>query len=130
MHQRNMEKHKYTSLSSHLPPRYSNYKIWDHEVLIQRAKGYGTYTQKLIEKIISSKTHPAQGYRPGVGILRLANSFGKNRLEAGCKVALDLGIYNLRQIHDILKNLRDSGEEEHVVTNSDCRGADYYQEGS
>ena len=36
-------------------------------------------------------THPEQGYRACIGILRLARQYGADRLEAACDRGLDIG---------------------------------------
>jgi transposase len=40
---------------------------------------------------LRERTHPEQGFRACVGILRLAKSYGRDRLEAACNRALEIG---------------------------------------
>jgi hypothetical protein len=44
----------------------------------------GRNTAALIEIIMRERTHPEQGFRAAVGIIRLAKSYGHERLEAAC----------------------------------------------
>jgi len=48
-------------------------------------------TSALIEIILRERTHPEQGFRASIGILRHASNFGHERLEAACGRALDIG---------------------------------------
>ena len=60
----------------------------------------GASTSALVEIILRERTHPEQGFRACVGILRLAKTHGRERLEAACGRALEIGArsYTLRQL--------------------------------
>src|ERR1700745_2327447 len=51
----------------------------------------GPSTPKLAALILEPRPHPEQGYRPCLGILRLARQYGADRLEAACDRGLDIG---------------------------------------
>jgi transposase len=52
----------------------------------------------------SRRTHPEQGFRACVGILRLAKTYGRERLEAACDRALEIGARSYSSVNSILKN--------------------------
>jgi hypothetical protein len=41
-------------------------------------------TAALVETIMRERSHPEQGFRAAVGIIRLVKSYGGDRLEAAC----------------------------------------------
>ena len=61
------------------------------ERLKRQAGEIGRNAATLVELILVEKTHPEQGFRACVGILRLAKSYGAERLEAACARALEIG---------------------------------------
>ncbi len=63
----------------------------------------GPKTSALIEIILREKTHQEQGFRATIGILRHANSFGHERLEAACGRALEIGARSYTSVTSILK---------------------------
>ncbi|MBL4845068.1 MAG: hypothetical protein JKY65_06060 [Planctomycetes bacterium] len=95
----------------------------------------GPKTAELVEHILLSRKHPEQGYRTCLGILRLAKTYGDQRLEAASTSALAAGARSYRHVNSILKNGLDRvalltcpEEPDHVpVDHENVRGADYYQ---
>ena len=61
-------------------------------------------TSALVEIILRERTHPEQGFRACVGILRLAKTYGRERLEAACGRALEIGARSYSSVNSILKN--------------------------
>ena len=53
--------------------------------------------------ILASRTHPAQGFRSCLGVLRLGDRYGHERLEAACARALAAGAIGYRSVDSILK---------------------------
>jgi transposase len=54
--------------------------------------------------ILRERTHPEQGFRACVGILRLVKTYGRERLEAACSRALEIGARSYSSVNSILKN--------------------------
>ena len=52
----------------------------------------------------ASAPHPEQGFRACLGILRLARAHGRERLEAACDRALEIGARSYTSVNSILKN--------------------------
>ena len=68
--------------AEHMPSSHRRYAGWTTERIQRRASLIGPETVALIEIILREKSHPEQGFRATIGILRPANSFGYERLEA------------------------------------------------
>jgi len=83
-----------------------------------------------------SKPHPEQGYRSALGVIRLADKHGSDRLYKACKRALDLNSINYQTVKNMLKNgmeavvdkkqKNDLKQTELSTSNSNVRGKQYY----
>jgi hypothetical protein len=51
----------------------------------------GGATRRLVDRIMSSRPHPQQGFRSALGIMRLGKIYGPERLEAAAERALRFG---------------------------------------
>ena len=52
----------------------------------------------------AGRPHPEQGFRSCIGILRLAKTYGSERLEAACERALEIDATSYSSVASILKN--------------------------
>lgn len=96
--------YQHTTLKEHMPKHHQAYAEWTPERMVRWAHKVGVATAKLIEQVMASRAHPQQGFRSCLGILRLAKSYGKERLESSCLRALTIGAYSYKSIESILKN--------------------------
>jgi transposase len=83
------------------------------------------------EVVMRGRKHPQQGYRTCLGVIRLADKFGRDRLDAACKRALEINARSYSSVHSILKNglerkPRPRATEEPAITHPNIRGADYF----
>jgi transposase len=93
----------HTTIRDHMPKAHQAYGEWTPERLKTWAKKIGPHTEKLIESVILSRTVPEQSFRACLGILRLAKSYGENRLENAAERALMIGATRYQSIESILK---------------------------
>lgn len=128
LHQRGSSDHQYTTIGEHMPPAHQKYIEWTPGRLYAWATQIGPLTRQLIEKVIKTKFHPQQGFRPAMGILRLAKTYGNDRLEAASAICLNHGFVRVQQITDLLKHGMDKRQPPIVtVVNADnVRGRQYY----
>jgi len=135
-HARNLTKGGYTTLSEHMPHPHQQYTEWTPERITRWASTIGPQTAELCERIIASRAHPQQGYRSCLGILRLANVHGPERLEAASRRALRIGARSYKSIESILKHRLDQQElpmqegdqavGDAPIEHTNIRGANYY----
>jgi transposase len=76
-HVRSSSNRKHTTLREHMPSSHRRYADWTPERLRRQAEGIGRHTSALVEIILRERTHPEQGFRACVGILRLAKTYGR-----------------------------------------------------
>ncbi len=92
-----------TTVKEHRPQNHQDYGDWPPERLIRWATQIGPETKTLVEKILSERSHPEQGYRSCFGILRKAREVGNQRLNAAAGRALAINACSLKTITSILK---------------------------
>lgn len=135
LHQRSFQP-GLTTLHEHMPKAHQEYAEWTLERLYQWAKKIGSNTANLIDQIMKSYVVPEQSCRSCLGILRMGNRYGNERLEKAAARALYIGSYRYRSIESILKNGLDQqplplpASETTAVTTTvhhdNIRGAKYY----
>jgi len=91
----------------------------------------GPNTEAFVEVVMRSRRHPEQGYRACMGVIRLAKTFGPDRLEAACERAAEINARSYSSLHSILKNGLDRNPrrratDEPAITHSNIRGAGYF----
>jgi transposase len=72
------------------------------------AQRTGPATAALAEAILQARRHPEQGYRSCLGIIRLADRYSPERVEAACARALAVRALSYRSVESILRHGLDS----------------------
>lgn len=134
-HVRKMTPHdRYQTVSEHMPPKHRKAGDWNGERFVSWAESMGANVAEVIRAVLAGCKVEQQGYRTCMGILRLNDKYGAERLEAACARALSYTPHpTYRNISAILKSGQDkavpsiavkktSGSERH----SFVRGAHYY----
>jgi len=135
IHQRSY-KPGHTTLKEHIPKAHQAYVTWTPERLKAWALKTGPYTQALIEELINLHKIPEQSFRACLGILRLGQRYGKERLEQAAYRGLKIGAIRYRNIASILSseldkqplNLPESEAKAETTRphHENVRGAEYY----
>jgi len=102
-HRRSSFQGQHTTLTEHMPQSHRQYAQWTPQRLIRWAQKSGPATAALVESVLNSRPHPQQGFRSALGILRLGQGYGEERLEAACARALALGAHSYKSIQSILR---------------------------
>lgn len=113
LHRRSFKKHGYTTTSEHMPQghqRYLEQKGWDADYFLLQAEKMGSSTLMYVQAMLNSKRFTEQTYNACLGVLRLARSYGTDRIEAACARALQGRIYNYRTLQNILASNLDKLE--------------------
>ena len=130
-HARTSSNRQHTTLRDHMPSSHRRHADWTPEKLRRQAAGIGPGTSTLVEVILRERTHPEQGFRSCLGILRLARTHGRDRLEAACTRALEIGARSYTSVNSILRNNLDRRRPEDAadgpaITHLNIRGAGYF----
>lgn len=94
----------YTTDPAHMPASHRRHAAWTPGRIVSWAAKAGPATARLAEAVLASKPHPEQGFRTCLGIVRLGEHYGTERLEAACTRALAMRSYSYRSIESILRH--------------------------
>jgi transposase len=125
---------QYSTVIEHMPEKHRQYTQWNAERFIKWACDIGSYTQQAVKAIIASRKVEEQSYKSCIALLKLADTYSIERLEAACEKALAYSaIPSFRSIRTILKTgsdkLKIKNEAENPGNNAASaftRGAAYY----
>jgi len=114
-----------------MPPAHQQFAAWSPERIQRWAQSIGPDTTKLIDALFATRRHPQQAFRSCLGILKLGQRYGKDRLEAACRRALPAGIRSYQGIKNILDAKLDQLAPEQapplpLPSHPNIRGATYY----
>jgi transposase len=128
-------KYKPITCPEHRPRSHQEYGKWPPERVSNWAAQKGPNVQQVVELVLGRYPRPELGYRAAMGVIRLGDRYGTQRLDAACARALSIGVSapRCKYIESILKHRLDAqplavsaneapplGVHEHV------RGGDYY----
>jgi transposase len=132
-HKRNYRKHGYTTLDIHMPEKHLRYKQakgWDQEYFLKKASAVGESFTVVIKYLIGSRQFTEQTYNACLGLIRLSDNYGKQRLEAASALALKSGFVSYRTISNILSNNTDRqdpvGQDLNIPNHPNIRGPQTY----
>lgn len=132
-HVRSGVKGESTTLLEHMPRQHRHFADWTPQRLVRWSQEVGPCTAAVVEEILSSRPHPLQGFHSCLGLHRLAQRYGPQRLEAACDRALQIGGVSYKTICSILQRgldrtpLRPEAPPPPPISHENVRGAEYYQ---
>jgi transposase len=118
----------------HRPTQHQQQQ-WPPERLVAWGAKFGTSVAIVIERTLAGYVHPEQGYRACLGILRLAEKYGAERVERACARALTVTASRAphrKHIEAILKQGLDYDKRDASATRTtpleheNVRGGAYY----
>jgi transposase len=130
-HLRSSSNRKHTTVPEHMPSSHRRYADWTPERIQRQASEIGPQTSALVEIILRERAHPEQGFRACIGILRHAKGFGRERLEAACERALEIGARSYTSVTSILKTNLDRkppapATDGPAIAHDNIRGPGYF----
>ena len=130
-HIRSYVKRGHTTLPEHMPSSHRRYRDWTLERIKREANAIGPHTSALVEVVLRERPHPEQGFRSCRGIINLAESYGRERLEAACERALAIGARSFTNVKSILNTRLDRKRPEQAadgpaIAHDNIRGRNYY----
>ncbi len=129
-------KDQYSTVTEHMPADHQKYLEWNGDRFRKWAERIGPNTHKTVNAILASQRVEQQSYRSCMGLLKLAEKYSSELLEAACQKALS---YTASPSYKSIKNILVAGHDKmsaelqasraektqnkHAIT----RGADYYR---
>lgn len=131
VHVRSSAKGRATTETTHMPEKHRAAASWTPQRIEAWAAKIGPATAALCAAIMADRPHPELGFRSCLGILRLAERYGAERLEAACGRALTIGARSYRSLRSILEHGLDGAPDAGAIAPSalahaNVRGATYY----
>ena len=102
-HPRSVRKGHYATLAEHMPAAHRAHAEWSPGKLLTWAASVGPSAAELVKRLLIEKTHPEQGYRSCLGLMRLTRNHGRERMESACERALAVGAHRYRSVASILE---------------------------
>jgi len=130
LHQRRYTGSRYCTGEEHMPPHHkfkamadrfdgSRYRTW--------ARSIGENTFTVIDTLLVKAGIEEKAYRSCMGILQNAKEYGRSRLEAACKRAMELSSPSYTTVYNILKNRQEQVKQEElfkpIQVHENLRGA-------
>lgn len=117
----------------HMPSSHRAHAEWTPSRLVNWGTSVGNNTGKFVQALLDAKPHPEQGYRSCLGIIRLFQSYGANRVEAACGRALVINAISYHSVKSILKTGLDQALLPEItaalpIQHENLRGSTYYAE--
>ena len=131
-HLRSGTKYAFTTNPEHMPEGHRAYSEWSPERFLRWAGHFGPNTRSLIERLLVSRSHPQQAYRACLGILRLGQQHGPQRLEAAATRAIAAGAIGYKHVNAILRRSPQQDAPSQTclqllpVEHENIRGSAYY----
>lgn len=125
------------TLKEHRPQSHEDYGDWPPERMLAWAERFGPHVEEVVRRTMARYPRPEMGYRPVLGILRVAQKHGKERMDAACHRALAVAgssAPHRRHIEGILKR---GLEREPIapppmtprsIAHENVRGGDYFDQ--
>lgn len=131
-HMRSYIEGGFTTDPRHRPKSHQKHLEWTPSRIISWAKTKGPHTAALIKRILDEKPHPEMGYRSCLGIIRLADKYTLERVEAASQRALRCNAISYTSVKSILKKGLDKLPLSDTPTytpsaHANIRGEKYYQ---
>jgi transposase len=133
-HARSTQLGEATTVEAHRPKSHRRYLEWTPSRLESWSTHAGPSTAAVVEYILHNAVHGEQGIRSCLGLVRLANCYSIERLEAACARAMRFDACSYRSIESILKTGLDRTEPSEPVSaiepieHANMRGADYFDD--
>ena len=130
-HLRSNARGKATTETTHMPAKHRAAASWTPARIEAWAARIGPATAALCAEVMASRPHPELGFRSCLGILRLAERYGSERLEAASARALAIGARSYRSLRSTLEHGLDAVPDTPTAAppalfHANVRGAAYY----
>jgi len=126
---------QYSTQEAHMPPNHQKYMQWNGDRFRSWASKMGTKTAEVVEVFLTTNKVEQQGYKACMALLKLADKFTPERLEAACAKALS---YTPRPSYKGISTILKAGQDKPAADTTPpkpgiqgfVRGAEYYKGGA
>lgn len=130
VHTRSYRNNFYSTDPTHMPEKHQHVRGWNEPFFLEKASHIGPNTTSSIHRILSQPVFKQQAYNSCLGVLRLAEKYGTERLEAAAERALQGPKITYTILSDILKRGLDKAQSPDLFTaipnHENLRGGNAY----
>jgi transposase len=132
-HVRARKPHTAVTENQYRPKAHQAHLQWPPSRLVDWAQKTGRFSAQLFQQILERYPHPEMGYRSCLGLLRLGEKYGPQRLESACERALATGATTYKSVKSILAHALDAqplagpSDPPPAAGHDNIRGAGYYE---
>lgn len=134
LHYRVMSKGAYITNKNHLSSTHQVYNDWSPKYFTELGKKVGKNVELFMTGLFLQGDYPEINYKRANGILQLAKTYGNERVDKACLLAVYHEIYSYQRLKNILKNNMDEHDIEeqkdnqsHIPNHQNVRGKDHYK---
>lgn len=123
--------HHHVTLAEHMPRAHRHYAEWSETRFRSSAAAIGPNTEGFVIAVLASRKHPEQGFRSCIGILKRLRGLERERAEAACARALEIGALSSKSLgsildHNLDKKPRRKTDADLPLFHTNIRGSGYY----
>lgn len=138
-HVRSSDEPKFNRIHEHMPSNHQHMaeqRGWTVDQLLQRAAWVGEYTRQAADRLLHGSIWPEQNFKTCHAMIRLQDTYGKDRLEAACRRAANVPRPTLLMIRKILQTGLDKqpllfdeeqNESGQLPSHDNIRGSGHYR---
>ena len=132
-HRRSSARYRFTTVAEHMPASHQ-FAQWRERQFLDQACKHGPNTAQLLDRVLASRPVPEHAYRSCQGILRLADEYGTDRMEAAALRAILTDVATYKSVKAILKLGLDklpppeTDEQKPPINHDNIRGPEYFGE--
>lgn len=112
-----------TTNIDHMPINHKAYALVNVEELKLSAREIGIATELIVDNIFLTAPHNAIACKRASGFLKLACKYSNKQLEEMCNYAINIGVYDYKNIQILLER-----KISPMLQHSNIRGSSYYSE--
>ena len=122
---------RHVTQDDHMPSNHRFYGGWSEARFRRDAAAIGPNAEVLIIAVLASRRHPEQGFRSCLGILKRLRGIDRDRAEAACARAVEIGALSSKSLGSILDNNLDRKPKGQPAADlplfhANIRGSGYY----
>lgn len=124
--------HGWTTNHDHMPDHHRFIASWSPQRITSWAASIGPSVAQVCGQIMDRFKYPEHGYRTCMGIIKLPDTWGKDRVERACMLALNRGVIGYRAVKTILECnedklvIMDNKTQPHTTEHENLRGQTAY----
>ncbi|PKU21494.1 IS21 family transposase [Telmatospirillum siberiense] len=122
---------RHVTHDDHMPSSHRFYAGWSEARFRRDAAAIGPNTEALVIAVLARRKHPEQGFRSCLGILKRLRGVDRDRAEAACARAVEIGALSSKSLGSILDNNLDRQTKRPSAADlplfhTNIRGGGYY----